>query len=121
MVETEGDGSDVIVAEALRWLDAGKESTGQPFFAVIWFGNPHTPHKPLASDLAAAEGNAELAEIAGVDRAMGALRRGLQERGLTHNTMLWFCSDNGRPGANTPLKGGKGGILRRRHSRARHL
>jgi arylsulfatase A-like enzyme len=24
--------------------------------------------------------------------------------------MLWFCSDNGRPGANAPLKGGKGGV-----------
>lgn len=109
-VETKGDGSDVIVAEALRWLDSGNDPAGQPFFAVIWFGNPHTPHKPLAADLAAAGGDPELAEIAGVDRAMGTLRKGLQERGLARNTMLWFCSDNGRPGANAPLKGAKGGV-----------
>ena len=110
-VETKGDGSDVIVAEALRWLDEGKGSAGAPFFAVIWFGNPHTPHKPLAADLEAVDGDPELAEIAGIDRAMGTLRKGLRERGLAENTMLWFCSDNGRPGANAPLRGGKGGVF----------
>ena len=109
-VKTNGDGSDVIVEEALRWLDSGKGASEQPFFAVIWFGNPHTPHKPLASDLEAANGDPELGEIGGIDRAMGALRRGLQERGLAPDTMLWFCSDNGRPVANAPLKGGKGGV-----------
>ncbi|MCE9519321.1 MAG: sulfatase-like hydrolase/transferase [Verrucomicrobia bacterium] len=110
-VATKGDGSDVIVAEALKWLDSlQKVKSAQPFFAVIWFGNPHVPHKPLPADLEAAGGNAELGEIAGVDRAMGALRKGLQERGLASNTMLWFNSDNGRPGENKPLKGGKSGI-----------
>ena len=110
-VKTQGDGSDVIVGEALRWLDDLKtKGSGGPFLAVIWFGNPHTPHKPLPADAQATGGNPELGEIAGVDRAMGTLRRGLRERGLAQNTMLWFNSDNGRPGDNTPLKGGKGGI-----------
>lgn len=110
-VPTQGDGSDVIVAEALKWLDSlGTKESGAPFFAVIWFGNPHTPHKPLPADEAAADGDKELAEIAGVDRAMGSLRKGLRDRGLAHNTMLWFNSDNGRPGNNQPLKGGKNGI-----------
>jgi arylsulfatase A-like enzyme len=110
LLETKGDGSDVIVAEALRWIGERKEPSQEPFFAVIWFGNPHTPHKPLASDLEAAGGDPELAEIAGIDRAMGTLRKALRERGLADNTMLWFCSDNGRPGDNTPLKGRKGGV-----------
>lgn len=110
-VPTQGDGSDVIVAEALKWLDSlGTRESGAPFFAVIWFGNPHTPHIPLPADAAAAGGDKELGEIAGVDRAMGALRKGLRDRGLAHNTMLWFNSDNGRPGDNRPLKGGKNGI-----------
>jgi len=112
IVTTQGDGSDVIVAEALKWLDTLKtKDPGKPFLAVIWFGSPHVPHKPLQSDLKATGGDAELAEIAGVDRAMGTLRRGLRERGIAENTMLWFNSDNGRPkDANSPLKGGKGGI-----------
>lgn len=109
-VETKGDGSDAIVAEALRWIDSSKNPSGNPFLAVIWFGNPHAPHKPLASDLEAAGGDLMLAEIAGVDRAMGALRKALQERGLACDTMLWFCSDNGGSGLNAPLKGGKSSI-----------
>jgi len=110
-VATQGDGSDVIVAEALKWIDSLEtRESGKPFFAVIWFGSPHGPHKPLESDLKAAGGDSELGEIAGVDRAMGALRKGLRERGLANNTMLWFNSDNGRPGNNAPLKGGKGNL-----------
>jgi arylsulfatase A-like enzyme len=110
-VTTQGDGSDVIVAEALKWLDTLKaKDPGKPFLAVIWFGNPHSPHRPLQSDLQAAGNDPELAEIAGVDRAMGTLRKGLRERGMADNTMLWFNSDNGRPKDNSPLKGNKGGI-----------
>jgi arylsulfatase A-like enzyme len=111
-VATKGDGSDVIVAEALRWFDTlQKEKSGQPFLAVIWFGSPHVPHKPLPADLQAAGGDKELGEIAGVDRAMGTLRKGLRDRKLADNTMLWFCSDNGRPGNNnSPLRGGKRGV-----------
>jgi len=111
VVATQGDGSDVIVAETLKWLDSLKpRESGKPFLAVVWFGSPHVPHKPLQSDLKRAGANAELAEIAGVDRAMGALRKGLRDRGIAENTMLWFNSDNGRPKANSPLKGGKGGL-----------
>ncbi len=107
-VETKGDGSDVVVAEALRWIDQiKKESPDKPFLAVIWFGSPHLPHKPLEADLKAAGGDPELGEIAGIDRAMGTLRKGLREQGIADNTMLWFNSDNGRPGDNSPLRGGK--------------
>jgi arylsulfatase A-like enzyme len=107
-VATKGDGSDVIVAEALKWLESLKaKDPGKPFLAVIWFGSPHSPHRP---DLQFAGGDPELAEIAGVDRAMGTLRKGLRDLGVAENTMLWFNSDNGRPKENGPLKGVKGGI-----------
>lgn len=110
-VATEGDGSDVIVAEALQWIDRiNKEQPAQPFLAVIWFGSPHNPHAPLPADLAAAGGDKKLAEIVGVDRAMGTLRKGLRAKGLAENTMLWFNSDNGGTGSNDPLKGKKGSI-----------
>lgn len=110
-LDTTGDGSDVIVAEALKWMDSLQiNQPASPFFAVIWFGNPHGPHKPLESDLQSADGDRELGEIAGVDRAMGTLRKGLRARGLADNTMLWFCSDNGRPGKNGPLRGGKSSL-----------
>ncbi len=110
-VATQGDGSDVIVAEAVKWIDSlGAKETRQPFFAVIWFGSPHSPHKPLSEDLKAAGGLALRGELLGVDRAMGTLRKALRQRGIADNTMLWFNSDNGSPGDNSPLKGVKNGL-----------
>lgn len=113
--KTSGDGSDAIVARALKWIEA-QSKDGKPFLAVVWFGNPHTPNIPTDADLAAAGGNKYYGEIVGVDRAMGSLRAGLKKLGVDKNTMLWFNSDNGgtssnsngifRDGKNTVWEGG---------------
>ena len=89
-----GDGSDVIVGEALKFIGAaaGKQ---RPFFAVIWFGSPHVPHQPLPEDLKAADESAYCGELIAVDRSLGTLRAGLGKLGFADNTMLWFSSDNG--------------------------
>jgi arylsulfatase A-like enzyme len=92
--KTTGDGSDVIVAEALKFAAANAKQA-RPFLACVWFGSPHSPHKPLPGDLQAAGGSGYYGEIVGVDRAMGTLRKGLRELGIAGNTMLWFNSDNG--------------------------
>jgi arylsulfatase A-like enzyme len=111
-----GDGSDVIVGEALKFMGAATEHK-KPFFAVVWFGSPHVPHKPLPADLKAAGGSAYYGEIVGVDRSMGTLRAGLRKLGIADDTMLWFSSDNGgwldpgKPdshGTNVDLRGRKG-------------
>jgi len=113
---SQGDGSDVIVAEALTFIDAAVEQK-RPFLAVVWFGSPHIPHKPLPADLEAAGGSAYYGELVGVDRSLGTLRAGLRKRGIAENTMLWFCSDNGSwldenapdaHGSNGGLRGKKG-------------
>ena len=113
-----GDGSDVIVGEALKFIGAAAEQK-KPFLAVIWFGSPHVPHKPLPEDLKAAGGSAYYGEIVGVDRAMGTLRSALRKLGIADNTMLWFCSDNGSwldpaapsaHGTNGPFRGRKGDV-----------
>jgi arylsulfatase A-like enzyme len=113
---TGGDGSDVIVGEALKFI-AAVAGQKKPFLAVVWFGSPHAPHKPRPEDLEAAGGSAYYGEIVGVDRSMGALRAGLRTLGLADNTMLWFSSDNGgwldpaKPdahGTNLDLRGRKG-------------
>ena len=93
-VKVVGDGSDAIVAEALKFI-GDKAKQNKPFLAVIWFGSPHVPLKPLPSDLNAAGGSAYYGELLGVDRSMGALRKGLRELNIAGNTMLWFNSDNG--------------------------
>ena len=111
-----GDGSEVIVGEALKFIGAAVEKK-KPFFAVVWFGSPHVPHRPLLEDLKAAGGSGYYGEILGVDRSMGTLRARLRQLGLAENTMVWFSSDNGgwldpeKPdahGTNVDLRGRKG-------------
>ncbi|MCX6926569.1 MAG: sulfatase-like hydrolase/transferase, partial [Verrucomicrobia bacterium] len=113
--KTIGDGSDVIVSEALKFIGA---AAGQkkPFLAVVWFGSPHVPRKPLPEDLKAASGSAYYGEVIGVDRSIGTLRAGLRKLGLADNTMLWLSSDKGgyldpkdpdAHGANLDLRGRK--------------
>ena len=114
--KTVGDGSDVIVGEALKFI-AKAAGRKQPFLAVVWYGSPHAPHQPLPDDLKTAGGSAYYGELAGVDRSLGALRAGLRRLGLAADTMLWFSSDNGgwldpkKPdahGTNLDLRGRKG-------------
>ncbi|MCY3019438.1 MAG: sulfatase-like hydrolase/transferase [Planctomycetota bacterium] len=111
-----GDGSDVIVAEALKFIERNVKEE-KPFFACVWFGSPHAPHKPLPEDLKAAGGSGYFGELIGVDRAMGTLRAGLRKLGIADNTIVWFNSDNGgwidpaKPDANGVsggLRGRKG-------------
>jgi arylsulfatase A-like enzyme len=116
--KTTGDGSEVIVAEALKFIRKAAADR-QPFFAVVWFGSPHIPHKPLPADLAAAGGSGYYGELLAVDRSIGTLRSGLRQADLSDNTLLWFNSDNGgwlqagKPnahGTNKDLRGCKGQI-----------
>ena len=135
----EGESSDVIIDEAIRFIDraAGQDT---PFLAVVWFGSPHEPYSGLAEDLAAyddlperyaesivtltsnATGNPiqrplrevlreRYAEITAMDRAIGRLRRHLEQAGLRDDTLLWYKGDNGTPSsgvADMPLRGQKG-------------
>ena len=89
-----GDGSDAIVAEALKYI-ATKAKNNEPFLACIHYGSPHVPLKPLPADLKAAGGSAYYGEILGVDRSLGALRAGLRKLNIADNTLVWFNSDNG--------------------------
>lgn len=120
-----GESSEVVVAEALRFIAKAK-AQGRPFFAVVWFGSPHEPYQGLPDDLAlydrlpATFGDRQVkltsnetgrtvtrlqrevlrerfAEITAMDRAIGQLRTGLAATGLRENTLLWYCGDNGTP------------------------
>jgi arylsulfatase A-like enzyme len=117
-VKVAGDGSDAVVAEALKFIGraAGQK---KPILACVWFGNPHAPHQPLPADLKAAGGSPYFGEIVGIDRAMGTLRAGLRRLGIADDTLVWFNSDNGgwqdpaRPNANGVtggLRGRKGDL-----------
>jgi len=95
----DGDTSDVLMEVALEWI--GKQAKdNKPFLAVIWFPSPHGKHIPTPEYAALYENCDKNAanyygELAGVDHAMGTLRRSLRDMNIADNTMLWFCSDNG--------------------------
>lgn len=113
----DGDGSEVIVAEAVRYIDRIRES-GKPFFIVIWYGSPHGGFQALPKDEALYQEVKDkllrgyLAEITAMDRSVGTLRQKLKNRNLDQNTLVWFCSDNGNGKfeQRDKLRGGKGSI-----------
>ena len=85
-LETIGDGSEVIVAEALKYIKKVSKE-GKPIFALIWFGSPHIPCRPLPKDLEAAGGSGYYGELIAVDRSMGTLRAGLRKLGIGYKRL----------------------------------
>jgi arylsulfatase A-like enzyme len=121
----EGESSEIIVEEAIRFMQKAKEND-RPFFVVIWYGSPHEPYSGLDEDLALYDhlpenfGNImvrltsnetglpvdrlqrevlreRFAEITAMDRSIGQIREYLGGEGLRENTLLWYFGDNGTP------------------------
>lgn len=121
----EGEGSEVIIDETIRFIGKAAKS-GKPFFTVVWFGSPHEPYSGLKKDLALYDNlpakyadrmvrltsnetgksvrrplrevlRERFAEITAMDRAIGKLRRHLAAQNLKQNTLVWYCGDNGIP------------------------
>jgi len=95
----QGDSSEIIVSEALKFVRAKKDGD-EPLFIVIWYGSPHSPMIGSEEDrkkfAALPNGHQNhLAELVAMDRSVGALRAGLREMKIADNTLLWFNSDNG--------------------------
>ena len=111
----EGDGSDVAMGEALKFIRR-QAAEKRPFLAVVWFGNPHVPHEALPADRRLYDGLPDseqnyYGEISGIDRNVGRLRSALRELQVAENTLVWYCSDNGGaagPRSTGNLRGSKG-------------
>ena len=116
--EFEGDSSEIIVNEALRFI--GKHHADRPVFAVIWYGTPHGPWRASDGDRAPFEHLSEkhqnhYGELVALDRSIGTLRGGLRTLGIAENTLVWYCSDNGGlrpfgPATVGGLRGWKGSV-----------
>lgn len=115
--EYRGDSSEIVIREALRFIGSTIQ-TGKPTFSVVWYGTPHDPFFASEADAAAfstldERSEQHYGELAAMDRSIGTLRSGLDELGITDNTLIWFCSDNGGLNRITPssvgtLRGFKG-------------
>lgn len=118
--EFQGDSSEIAVAEAVKFLNKHR-SSGQPMFAVVWYGSPHSPFQASEADKAAFHGlNPASAnhhgELVAMDRSLGTLRKSLRDLGIADNTLLVFCSDNGGlpnivPDTVGGLRGNKGSLF----------
>jgi len=116
----QGDSSEIVVDQAVKFL-AQHRASGQPMFAVIWYGTPHGPFRSREADKAAFRGLNEASshhygELVAMDRSIGTLRQKLRDLGLAENTLLVFCSDNGglpeiSPGTVGGLRGHKGNVF----------
>lgn len=135
-----GESSDVIISEAMRFIDNAKQAD-KPFFTIVWFGSPHEPYSGLPDDLALYDDlpakyrkqvrltsnetggtitrpqgevlRERYAEITAMDRAIGKLRTYLAAQKLRENTLLFYCGDNGTSadGAlGAPHRGVKGQV-----------
>ena len=115
--EFKGDSSEIVIEEGLKFMRDNVQKR-QPFFAVIWYGTPHSPFKALEKDLDAFKELDEKSahhygELVAMDRSIGTLRKGLHDMGVKDDTLFWFCSDNGglngiQPSTVGGLRGFKG-------------
>ena len=120
-----GDGSDVVMDEALKFIRK-QAAAGKPFLTVVWFGNPHTPHEALPADKAIYSALPEkdqnyYGEITGIDRNVGKLRGAARVEGRGQHAPLVLQRQRRQRGAELHRQSAriKGHALGRRPARAR--
>ena len=98
--QLEGDGSEAIVDEALKFI-AEETEKDNPVFVLVWYSTPHRIFDASEEDVAPyldrtdKSSALQLGELAAMDRSIGTLRQGLRDLGIAENTLVWFTSDNG--------------------------
>lgn len=133
LIEEQGHVTDLIAAEAVRWLEGRGD---RPFLLYVPFTAPHIPiREPDAwvdqySEIAEPSRRHYAACVSHLDDAIGRLVAALERLRKRQNTLIVFSSDNGglptarnddrqyphgaaypqgpAGGTNEPLRGGKG-------------
>ena len=118
----EGFSAPLVVEEAIRWLDGGRDKA-KPFLLAVW---THEPHLPIESDPRFQEPYKDMPEefrqhhgnVTQLDHAFGNLMKALDERKLADNTAVFFTADNGPEGDGTKgrTRGVTGGLRGRKRS-----
>ncbi|MDP7018282.1 MAG: sulfatase-like hydrolase/transferase [Pirellulaceae bacterium] len=112
--ELEGYACQLVVNEAIAWLDEQRDPR-KPFFLNVWF---HEPHAPIAAPQTLVSAYGELRDrgaiysgtIDNTDRAIARLLKKLREVDEPENTLIIYSSDNGSYRADRVghLRGTKG-------------
>ena len=124
-----GFAADLVTDEAISWLDKQREDD-TPFFMYVAY---HEPHEPIASDhkytkLYDPKGKPSIYDpevtsfqahhgnITQMDAAFGRLLAHLERKGLRHDTLIFFTSDNGPAITNAHPHGSTGGLRNKKGS-----
>jgi arylsulfatase A-like enzyme len=95
--QRKGKGSVILIDDTIEFLKKHKNGD-KPVFAVAWFPSPHSPHKEKSTDPSLYKGIKSAPyyqEITLLDEQLGRLRKEIKDLGMSENTILWYCSDNG--------------------------
>lgn len=99
LIEEEGHVTDLIAAEAVRWIESRRED---PFFLYVPFTAVHLPIKEPAEWVARVPESIVgdvprhyAACVMHLDDAVGRIVTALEKKGRRENTILVFTSDNG--------------------------
>jgi uncharacterized sulfatase len=113
IIEFKGAGSDIVMDDAVKWIEANKD---RPFAALIHFREPHTPYGPMPEEDTKLFANLEpripnqrgleaahvkrlyrayYAAVHAVDRNLGKLLALLARLNLADKTIVMFQSDHG--------------------------
>jgi arylsulfatase A-like enzyme len=113
MTDVTGAGSDIVMDDAIRWIEANRD---RPFAALIHFREPHLPYTPMPDEDARLFKDLDptipdapgldraqvkqfyrdyYAAIHAVDRNLGKLLALLQRLDLDRRTIVIFQSDHG--------------------------
>ncbi|NQY31554.1 MAG: sulfatase-like hydrolase/transferase, partial [Coraliomargarita sp.] len=117
-----GGAAKVVVDRAIPFMEeAVKNET--PFLSVVWFHAPHEDIEAGPDYLAMYPDSGDAAHYYGciteLDEQVGRIRAKLDELGITENTLLFFCSDNGPEGK--AVKGRRAGVTNGLRERKRSL
>jgi arylsulfatase A len=97
----EGYSSELIVTEAIDWLEKRKGRREDPFCLFVWF---HSPHEPVRTDpkfsekyqdVEPAEKREYFGNVEQMDHEVGRLMAYLDRERLRDETFVMFTSDNG--------------------------
>ncbi len=99
LIEEEGHVTDLIAAEATRWIESRGDA---PFFLYVPFTAVHLPLKEPAEWVARVPAGITgdvarhyAASVMHLDDAVGRIVTALEKKGRRENTLLVFTSDNG--------------------------
>ncbi len=130
--EAEGYITDLITQGSVEFIKKNDPSkTGDPFFLYVPYPAPHYPYQAADDGPVREEGNLQYIRkvdkndtqrlyrdiIEHTDKGIGLIMETLEELGLTDDTMIIFCSDNGPNGSGNTggYRGAKGSVYEGGH------